>query len=104
VVTEEAVRAALEQVNDAHVPVSLRRMGMVAGVGVSADGEVRVRLRMPCMACPADQMIAEWIGEVVSALPGVTEVEVVRAWDEPWDRRMVETTARDLMHAHGIQI
>jgi metal-sulfur cluster biosynthetic enzyme len=103
-VTVEAVMAALESVEDPHVPVSLRRMGMVSGVDVRPGGAVSVRLRMPCMACPGTGMIRDGVRDTVSALPGVTAVEVVEAWDDAWRRELVEDTTRTLMHDNGIQI
>jgi metal-sulfur cluster biosynthetic enzyme len=103
-VTVEAVMAALESVEDPHVPVSLRRMGMVSGVEVGQEGAVSVRLRMPCMACPGTAMIRDGVRDTVAALPGVTAVEVVEAWDDAWRRDLVEDSARTLMHDNGIQI
>ncbi|WP_345413188.1 metal-sulfur cluster assembly factor [Pseudonocardia xishanensis] len=100
----ETVMAALEVVNDPHVPSSLRRMGMVAGVEVAPDGGVRVRIRIPCMACPGTAMIRDGVHDAVAALPGVTAVKVVEAWEEPWTRDMVDPATRRLMHDNGIQI
>jgi ATP-binding protein involved in chromosome partitioning len=103
-VTVEAVMAALESVEDPHVPVSLRRMGMVSGVEIGPGGAVSVRLRMPCMACPGTAMIRDGVRDSVTTLPGVTTVEVVEAWDDAWRRELVEDTTRTLMHDNGIQI
>jgi metal-sulfur cluster biosynthetic enzyme len=100
----ESVLTALESVDDPHVPVSLRRMGMVAGVEVRSGGHVRVRVRIPCLACPGLAMIRDGIRDAAAALPGVTSVEVVEAWDEPWDRGMVEDRTRELMRRNGIQV
>ena len=103
-VSVESVMAALESVDDPHVPVSLRRMGMVSAVEVAPHGAVLVRLRMPCMACPGTAMIRDGIRDAVATVPGVTAVDVVEAWDDAWRREMVEDSTRRLMRENGIQI
>ena len=102
-VTAAAVRTALESVADPHVPVSLRLMGMLAGVEIEGD-RVLVRVRIPCSACPGTAMIRDGITAAVAALPGVVSVEIEQAWDEPWHRDLVEVGTRDLMRRNGIQI
>lgn len=99
---DEAV-AALEDVHDAHVPVSLRAMGMLSDVQVEG-GHVRVELCLPCMACPAASYLTSRVRERLLALGGVTTVEVAVAWHVPWNRDSVDPSARSLMRAHGIQI
>lgn len=99
-----AVTGALEGVRDPHVPASLRAMGMLAGVEADADGRVTVRLRQPCMACPGTAMIRDGVRAAVTAVRGVTAVDVVEAWEEPWHRGLADDGARDLMRRNGIQI
>jgi len=102
--TEEAVRAALEAVHDPHVPVSLRRMGMLRDVEISADGAVRVQLCVPCLGCPGLSMLRDRVEDAVGALPGVTCVEIDEGFHLRWSREMVEPATRQLMRDNGIQI
>ncbi|HEX6443855.1 MAG TPA: iron-sulfur cluster assembly protein [Streptosporangiales bacterium] len=101
--TEADVVAALEDVHDAHVPVSLRAMGMLSGVSVDG-GSVHVEVCMPCMACPASSYLSDRIRERVSAVDGVTSVDVELGWHLSWDRGAVDAEARELMRTHGIQL
>ena len=100
----ERVFSALEEVHDPHVPVSLRRMGMIAAVDVAPDGHVLVRTRMPCIACPGSAIIREEIQAAVGKLDGVTQVDVAIAWEKPWHRDLVDEEVRELMRVNGIQI
>ena len=102
--TREQVIDALEAVHDPHVPVSLRRMGMLRTVEVGADGAVSVEVCIPCMACPGASMIREGIRAALEPLEGVTAVEVVEGWHLPWSREMIEPEVRDLMRLNGIQV
>ena len=56
---------ALEAVHDPHVPVSLRRMGMLREIDVSQDGVVNVQVCIPCMGCPGVGMLRENVREAV---------------------------------------
>ena len=45
--SKEDIVEALEAVHDPHVPVSLRRMGMLRDIEIDADGDVRFRCASP---------------------------------------------------------
>lgn len=102
--SREDVIEALEAVHDPHVPVSLRRMGMLREVEVGDDGTVRVQVCIPCMGCPGAGMLREGVREAVETLPGVTKVIVEEGWHLPWSRDMIEPEVRDMMRANGIQV
>lgn len=102
--SREDVIEALEAVHDPHVPVSLRRMGMLRDIEIGDDGVVRVQVCIPCMGCPGAGMLRESVRDAVMALPGVTEVAVEEGWYLPWSRDMIEPEVRDMMRANGIQV
>ena len=102
--SREDVVEALESVNDPHVPVSLRRMGMLRDIEIADDGTVKVQVCIPCMGCPGAGMLRESVREAVMALPGVTAVQVEEGWYLPWSRDMIEPEVREMMRANGIQV
>ena len=57
--SKEDVVEALEAVHDPHVPVSLRRMGMLREIDIADDGVVTVQVCIPCMGCPGAGMLRE---------------------------------------------
>ena len=77
--SREDVEKALEAVHDPHVPVSLRRMGMLREIEIGEDGTVTVQVCIPCMGCPGVGMLRENVREAVLAVPGVTQVNVARS-------------------------
>jgi metal-sulfur cluster biosynthetic enzyme len=101
--TEDDVRRALEDVHDAHAPVSLRAMGMLSQVRVD-DGRVDVEVCIPCAACPAVSALDERIRQRLAALEGVREVTVTMGLHLFWDRTAVDPQARSLMREAGILI
>jgi metal-sulfur cluster biosynthetic enzyme len=71
--------AALETVRDPELDEPVTSLGFVTSCTVSADGEARVRLRLPTYFCApnfAFLMVADAY-DAVSAQPGVRSVEVV---------------------------
>ena len=102
--TREEMFAALEAVNDPHVPVSLRRMGMLRDVEIDERGVVTVQLCIPCLGCPGVGMLHGRVRESLMALPGVTDVVMAEGWHLTWSRDMIEPEVRDLMRVNGIQV
>ena len=102
--SREDVVKALEAVHDPHVPVSLRRMGMLREIEIDADGVVSVQVCIPCMGCPGVGMLRENVREAALSVPGVTRVEVEEGWHLPWSRDMIEPDVQVMMRANGIQV
>lgn len=102
--SREDVEKALEAVHDPHVPVSLRRMGMLREIEIGEDGTVTVQVCIPCMGCPGVGMLRENVREAVLAVPGVTQVNVEEGWHLPWSRDMIESEVQDMMRLNGIQV
>ena len=95
---------ALEAVHDPHVPVSLRRMGMLREIDIADDGVVTVQVCIPCMGCPGAGMLREGVREAIQTLPGVNKVVVEEGWHLPWSREMIEPEVQEMMRANGIQV
>jgi ATP-binding protein involved in chromosome partitioning len=70
------VTAALATVNDPEINRPITDLGMVKSVDVVADGAVRVGIYLTVAGCPMRPEITERVRSAVSALPGVTSVEV----------------------------
>ena len=102
--SKEDIMQALEVVHDPHVPVSLRRMGMLREINITQDGIVNVQICIPCMGCPGVGMLRENIRDAVITLPGVTDVIVEEGWHLQWSRDMIEPEVQDMMRVNGIQV
>ena len=102
--SKEDIMRALEAVHDPHVPVSLRRMGMLREINITQDGIVNVQICIPCMGCPGVGMLRENIRDAVITLPGVTDVIVEEGWHLQWSRDMIEPEVQEMMRVNGIQV
>ena len=102
--SKEDIVEALEAVHDPHVPVSLRRMGMLRDIKIDDEGVANVQVCIPCMGCPGVGMLRENVREAVMSVPGVKSVVVEEGWHLPWSRDMIEPDVQEMMRANGIQV
>jgi ATP-binding protein involved in chromosome partitioning len=74
--TVELVTAALATVNDPEIHRPITDLGMVKGVEVARGGKVRVDVYLTVSGCPLRDTITKDVTAAVSAVPGVSGVEV----------------------------
>ncbi|WP_409332714.1 Mrp/NBP35 family ATP-binding protein [Trujillonella humicola] len=72
----DAVNAALATVQDPEINRPLPELGMVKDVQIGADGAVRIDVYLTVAGCPMRQTITDRVTEAVSAVAGVTSVQV----------------------------
>src|SRR5688572_32729487 len=75
--TLDAVTAALATVQDPEINRPLTELGMVKDVQIAADGAVRVDVYLTVAGCPMRETITNRVTTAVSAVAGVTSVQVV---------------------------
>jgi ATP-binding protein involved in chromosome partitioning len=74
--TSDQVTAALATVNDPEIKRPITDLGMVKAVEVGGDGRVRVEIFLTVAGCPLRDTITRDVTAAVSALSGVTGVDV----------------------------
>ena len=75
-VTEAAVRAALTVVRDPDLQQDIVALGFVKNVRISGDGRVAFTIELTTPACPVKEQMRDQAHAAVSALEGVTAVDV----------------------------
>jgi ATP-binding protein involved in chromosome partitioning len=73
----DAITAALATVQDPEINRPLTELGMVKDVQIGADGSVRVDVYLTVSGCPMRDTITNRVTQAVSAVAGVTSVQVV---------------------------
>jgi ring-1,2-phenylacetyl-CoA epoxidase subunit PaaD len=99
--TVDRVWAALDTLTDPEIPVvTLREMGILRDVRVTADGSVEVVITPTYSGCPAIEQIEDDVRATLQAL-GVTArliTQLAPAWTTDW----MTQAARDKLRAYGI--
>jgi metal-sulfur cluster biosynthetic enzyme len=94
------VRAALAEVEDPELPISIVDLGLVRSVAVDGD-TVRVGITFTSIACPCTDMLREDIQERLRRLDGVADVEVEEVF-EAWSREDMTEEGRLALLALGV--
>jgi metal-sulfur cluster biosynthetic enzyme len=99
-VSVEEIYAALREVEDPELPVSVVDLGLVRGVE-TGPGSVRVRMTFTSLACPCTDLIKEDVRDRLRRLDGVDEVEVEEVF-ESWSRADLSDEARTILRALAV--
>ncbi len=94
---EESIEAALRQVVDPEVALTIVDVGLVYGVRV-ADKDVHVRMTMTSAACPVtDVILADVQVELDAVLPPDHSVHIDLVWEPPWSTDRLSPRAKLFM-------
>ncbi|WP_129840695.1 Mrp/NBP35 family ATP-binding protein [Streptomyces sp. RFCAC02] len=93
-VGEDAVRAALQRVNDPEIHRPITDLGMVKSVDIAPDGTVTVGVYLTIQGCPMRDSIVSDVTAAVGGLPGVTAVRVDLDVMSDEQRKNLATTLR----------
>jgi metal-sulfur cluster biosynthetic enzyme len=101
---ERAVWDALYDVEDPEMPISIVDLGLVYGLDVSPDGEVIIEMTLTYTGCPAREMLQDDIRAAVSAVEGVTDVDLRLVWSPSWTVEMVTDRGKQDLREFGLSI
>jgi FeS assembly SUF system protein len=94
VAAEPEVIEAMRQVYDPEIPVNIYDLGLIYSLEINEDGSVRIEMSLTAPGCPVAGEMPGKVAEVVSAVPGVGEVEVRLIWDPPWTTERMSEDAK----------
>jgi len=95
--------AALREIEDPEIPVSLVDMGLIVSVDYEPDRRcASLKITYTAMGCPAMEMIQDDIRQRLLRLDGIDRVEIEVVWDPVWTRRRLSESARTTMRELGI--
>ena len=94
--TREDVIDALRVVEDPELGMDIVELGLLYDAEVEGS-TVKVTYSLTSMGCPVGPMIEQQIGEVVSSLEGVDEVEAELTWDPPWTPERMSDDAKFIL-------
>ncbi|HJQ01063.1 MAG TPA: Mrp/NBP35 family ATP-binding protein [Jatrophihabitans sp.] len=90
----EAVMAALARVQDPEIRRPITELDMVERVAVSADGTALVRVLLTVAGCPMRERLTSDVTAAVSAVPGVSSVQVELGVMSDDQRKQLHTRLR----------
>lgn len=99
----KTVWAALAEVTDPEMPISIVDMGLIYDLRI-AGNRVEVDMTFTAIACPAMDMLISDVREKVGALPGVASVKVNIVWNPPWTKSRLSERGRGILQSFGVAV
>lgn len=95
---ENAVWEAMKTCYDPEIPVNIVDLGLIYSCELSDNKEkgtnVEVKMTLTAPGCGMGDMIATEVKQKIEGIPGTAEVTVELVWDPPWDRDMINESAK----------
>ena len=100
------IHLAIEKVNDPEYPgISIVDLGLLENIKLNEIGEVVIQLIPTFSGCPALQMIAQDVREIIEKLPGVKKVDVVWLNSPVWSvNRVTAKAEKDLAEKFTVAV
>ena len=83
----------LKNVFDPEIPVNIYDLGLIYDIETSDRKKVVITMTLTAPNCPVADILPIEIKEKVSAIPGVSEVDIKLVFDPPWDQSMMSEEA-----------
>jgi len=96
-ITEEQVMEALKQVYDMEIGFDVVSLGLIYGVDVDEENNVKVTMTLTTPMCPLAGFIVEEARSKVQEVEGVNDVDVDLTFDPPWSPEKASEEIRNVM-------
>jgi metal-sulfur cluster biosynthetic enzyme len=91
---KEQIMEQLEQVNDPELNMDIVNLGLVYGVDIDDNNNVKVTMTLTAMGCPLSSVIHSLVEGAVRQVEEVEEIEVDIVWNPPWDKSRMSRYAK----------
>jgi FeS assembly SUF system protein len=86
--------AALKTVYDPEIPADIYELGLIYKVDIEDDRTVKIDMTLTAPGCPVAGEMPGWVQNAVSAVEGISDVEVNMVFDPPWSPDRMSEEAR----------
>ena len=88
---------ALQTCYDPEIPVNIYELGLVYGIEIDNESNVRIKMTLTAPNCPVAASLPLEVESKVIAVEGVKSAHVELVWDPPWNPgRMTESAKLEL--------
>lgn len=91
---KEHIVEALRNIYDPEIPVNIYDLGLIYGLDVSGEGDVRLEMTLTAPGCPVAQTFPGTVEAAIRAVPGVREASVELVWEPPWSMERMSEAAK----------
>lgn len=84
---------ALKTIFDPEIPVDIYELGLVYGIDVDDEQQVKITMTLTSPSCPVAETLPPEVEEKIAKIEGVNGCKVEITWDPPWDKSMMSQEA-----------
>lgn len=93
-ITEDQIIAALKNVPDPELGISVYDLGLYYSSKIDRKGNVEILMTLTTIGCPLFGTIQEMVTDEVKRIKGVNNVSVELTFDPPWDADRMSAEAK----------
>lgn len=90
---QSRIIAMLKTIFDPEIPVDIYELGLVYGVDIGEDKQVKITMTLTSPSCPVAETLPPEVEQKVASVEGVAGCKVEITWDPPWDKSMMSQEA-----------
>ncbi|GHT71343.1 Fe-S assembly SUF system protein [Bacteroidia bacterium] len=91
---EEKIVKMLKTVYDPEIPVNIYDLGLIYGVDIDDEQNVKITMTLTAPGCPVADFIMEDVQMRVESVEGVKSVEVELVFEPMWHKDMMSEEAK----------
>ena len=100
-VKPEQIKNSLKQCMDPEIPINIVDMGLIYGIDVSDNNDVKIKMTMTTQGCPLHETLVSDVTRYAKKVPGVNTVKVDIVWDPPWSIDKMSDEAKSVLKNMG---
>jgi len=101
IIKPEQIRNSLKQCMDPEIPINIVDMGLIYGIDVSDNNDVKIKMTMTTQGCPLHETLVSDVTRYAKKIPGVNNVKVDIVWDPPWSIDKMSDEAKSMLKNMG---
>ena len=92
---KELIIESLREVYDPEIPINVYDLGLIYEINVLKSSKIHILMTLTSPTCPTADYIKEMISDAVSAVDGVSSVEIELTFEPLWNPDMVTDEAKE---------
>lgn len=92
-IIEDRIVEELRQVHDPEIPVNIYDLGLIYGIEVASNFDVKITMTLTSPNCPEAEILPAKVENALKSIRGVNKVEVILTFEPPWNKDMMSEVA-----------
>ncbi len=90
----EKVVTMLKTVYDPEVPVDIYELGLIYGIDIDDDGNLKITMTLTAPACPAADFIVDDARMKLESIDGINSVDIQIVFEPEWHKDLMSEEAK----------